>query len=65
MSRSGPTPRRAPTTASSPTCSTDVSDVEALAAALSAIPGVVDHGLFPSSMVSEVIIGRDGDVEDR
>ena len=44
---------------------TDVDDVEALAAALSAIPGVVDHGLFPSSMVSEVIIGRGGDVEDR
>ena len=44
---------------------TDVSDVEALAAVLSAIPGVVDHGLFPPSMVSEVIIGRDGDVEYR
>jgi ribose 5-phosphate isomerase A len=44
---------------------TDVGDVEALAAALSAIPGVVDHGLFPPSMVSEVIIGRDGEVEDR
>ena len=35
-----------------------VDDPAALAARLSATPGVVDHGLFPPSMVSTVIIGR-------
>jgi ribose 5-phosphate isomerase A len=34
-----------------------------LAARLSAAPGVIDHGLFPSAMVSEVIIGRGEGVE--
>lgn len=38
-----------------------VSDPEALAARLAAVPGVVDHGLFPASMVSDVIVaGADG-----
>ena len=32
-------------------------DPAALAAQLAAVPGVVDHGLFPPSMVSDVIVG--------
>lgn len=40
-------------------------DPAALSASLSACPGVVDHGLFPPAMVSEVVIGRHGDVELR
>jgi ribose 5-phosphate isomerase A len=35
-----------------------VDDPAALAARLSATPGVVDHGLFPPSMVTTVIVGR-------
>jgi len=27
------------------------------------MPGVVDHGLFPSGMVSAVLIGRGDEVE--
>jgi ribose 5-phosphate isomerase A len=39
----------------------DVRDPETLAARLSATPGVVDHGLFPPSLTSEVIVaGGDG-----
>lgn len=39
----------------------DVSDPEALAARLSATPGVIDHGLFPPTLTSEVIVaGEDG-----
>jgi ribose 5-phosphate isomerase A len=34
-----------------------------LAARLSVMPGVVDHGLFPSGMVSAVLVGRGGTVE--
>lgn len=33
-------------------------DPAALAAHLAAVPGVVDHGLFPPEMVSDVIVGR-------
>lgn len=40
-------------------------DPGALAARLDASPGVVSHGLFPPAMVSEFLIGRDGDVERR
>jgi ribose 5-phosphate isomerase A len=36
----------------------DASDPAELAATLSAMPGVVDHGLFPPKMVSDVLIGR-------
>jgi ribose 5-phosphate isomerase A len=37
-----------------------------LAARLAATPGVVDHGLFPPEMVTEVLIGTaDGSVERR
>ena len=39
-------------------------DPRSLASELDAIPGVVGHGLFPSELVSEVIVGRaDGSVE--
>jgi ribose 5-phosphate isomerase A len=41
----------------------DVDDPSELAARLAAIPGVIDHGLFPAEMVSEVLIGRDDSVE--
>jgi ribose 5-phosphate isomerase A len=34
-----------------------------LAARLAVMPGVVDHGLFPSGMVSAVLVGRGGNVE--
>jgi ribose 5-phosphate isomerase A len=43
----------------------EVGDPEELAARLSATPGVVDHGLFPPELVSEVIVGRDDGVERR
>jgi ribose 5-phosphate isomerase A len=35
-----------------------VDDPAALAGHLAAAPGVVDHGLFPPELVSEVIVGR-------
>jgi ribose 5-phosphate isomerase A len=39
----------------------DVGDPAALAARLSATPGVVDHGLFPPALTAEVIVaGPDG-----
>jgi ribose 5-phosphate isomerase A len=41
----------------------EVGDPSELAAQLSAIPGVVDHGLFPAEMVREVLIGRGDSVE--
>jgi ribose 5-phosphate isomerase A len=40
-----------------------VGDPEALAAFLSESPGVVAHGLFAPSLVSEVIVGREDVVE--
>ncbi|HWB56417.1 MAG TPA: ribose 5-phosphate isomerase A [Gaiellaceae bacterium] len=43
----------------------EVGDPAELAARLSAVPGVVDHGLFPPALVSEVIVGRDESVERR
>lgn len=42
-----------------------VDDLEQLAARLASTPGVVDHGLFPASLVSDVIVARDGEVEHR
>lgn len=42
-----------------------VGDPSALAARLCAIPGVVEHGLFPPSMVSDVIVARGEEVEHR
>jgi ribose 5-phosphate isomerase A len=41
----------------------EVGDPAELARRLSEEPGVVDHGLFPSAMVSEVLIGRGESVE--
>lgn len=41
-----------------------VGDPAALAARLSATAGLVDHGLFPPSMVSRVLVGRGGSVEE-
>jgi ribose 5-phosphate isomerase A len=40
-----------------------VDDPATVAAWLSATPGVVDHGLFPPELVSDVIVGRGDDVE--
>jgi ribose 5-phosphate isomerase A len=40
-----------------------VNDPEALASRLSATPGVVEHGLFPSSMAADIIVGRGDGVE--
>jgi ribose 5-phosphate isomerase A len=41
----------------------EVGDPAELAARLAAIPGVIDHGLFPAEMVAEVFIGRGDSVE--
>ena len=43
----------------------EVGDPAALAAALDSSPGVVAHGLFPPSLVSEILIGAGGGVERR
>jgi len=40
-----------------------VDDPAELAALLAATPGVVEHGLFPPDLVSEVLVGRGGEVE--
>jgi ribose 5-phosphate isomerase A len=40
-----------------------VGDPAELAAWFSSIPGVVEHGLFPPKLVSEVLIGRGGGAE--
>jgi ribose 5-phosphate isomerase A len=40
-----------------------VDDPRELAARLSAVPGVVEHGLFAPELVSEVLVGREGAVE--
>ena len=41
-----------------------VGDVSELASVLAAVPGVVEHGLFPPSLVSEVLVGlADGSVQ--
>jgi ribose 5-phosphate isomerase A len=40
-----------------------VEDPERLAAWLAGTPGVVDHGLFPPSLTSEVLVARGADVE--
>jgi ribose 5-phosphate isomerase A len=42
-----------------------VEDPAELAARLSATPGVVEHGLFPPALVSEILVGRAGRVERR
>jgi ribose 5-phosphate isomerase A len=40
-----------------------VEDPEAVAARLSSTPGVVEHGLFPPRLVSDVLVGRGTSVE--
>ena len=40
-------------------------DPRALAARLTAIPGVVEHGLFAATMVSDILIARGEEVEHR
>jgi ribose 5-phosphate isomerase A len=42
-----------------------VGDPAELAARLSATPGVVEHGLFPPELVSEILVGRGDEVERR
>jgi ribose 5-phosphate isomerase A len=42
-----------------------IDDPAALAARLDATPGVVDHGLFAPTLVSDVLIARGADVEHR
>ncbi|HEX3793334.1 MAG TPA: ribose 5-phosphate isomerase A [Acidimicrobiales bacterium] len=41
----------------------DVADPDNLSARLAATPGIVAHGLFPPSMTSVVLVGRNGRVE--
>jgi ribose 5-phosphate isomerase A len=41
-----------------------VDDPAVLAAWLDATPGVVEHGLFPPELVTDVLVGR-GDAVDR
>jgi ribose 5-phosphate isomerase A len=43
----------------------EIGDPERLAARLSATPGVVEHGLFAPSLVSDVLVGRGDTVETR
>jgi ribose 5-phosphate isomerase A len=42
-----------------------VDDPERLSARFDATVGVVDHGIFPPSMVSSVLVGRGGQVDER
>jgi ribose 5-phosphate isomerase A len=42
-----------------------IGDRDELSVALDAVVGVVDHGLYPPSMITEVLIGRPGDRVDR
>lgn len=38
-----------------------IEDPATLAAALASTPGVIEHGLFPPEMVTEVVVGGDGE----
>jgi ribose 5-phosphate isomerase A len=40
-----------------------VDDPADLAERLASTPGVVDHGLFPPELVTEILVGRDGGVD--
>lgn len=42
-----------------------IDDPRELAATLSAAPGVIEHGLFPPELVSEVIVARGDEIERR
>src|ERR687898_1151957 len=41
----------------------EVGDPAEVAERFASIPGVVEHGLFPAALVSEVLIARDGEVK--
>jgi ribose 5-phosphate isomerase A len=41
----------------------DTGDLRALSARLAGTPGVVEHGLFPPELVSEILVARNGSVE--
>ena len=41
----------------------EIGDPAALAARLASTPGVVEHGLFPPTLVSEILVGRGSTVE--
>jgi ribose 5-phosphate isomerase A len=43
----------------------EVGDPAALASRLEAEPGVCGHGLFPPSLVSDVVVARGGEIEHR
>ena len=43
----------------------DFDDPAVLAAWLSAMPGVIDHGLFPPHLVHDVLIARGDEIEHR
>ena len=40
-----------------------VGDPASLTQALDAVPGVIEHGLFPPTMVSEVLVGQSDSVQ--
>jgi ribose 5-phosphate isomerase A len=42
-----------------------LTDPQVLALLLDSTPGVVDHGLFPPSMVATVIVARGDEIEHR
>ena len=42
-----------------------VDDPAAAAARLAATPGVIDHGLFPPELISDILIARGGEIEHR
>jgi ribose 5-phosphate isomerase A len=41
----------------------ELDDPAALAAQLSATPGVVEHGLFPPALVADVLVARGTEVD--
>lgn len=43
----------------------DVGDPAALAQRFASLPGVIEHGLFPPALVSDVIVARSGEIEHR
>jgi len=42
-----------------------ITDLREVARWLDSVPGVIAHGLFPPTMVTDIVIGRDHDVERR
>jgi ribose 5-phosphate isomerase A len=43
----------------------DVGDPQTLASRLSAVPGLVEHGLFAPTLLSDIVIAGDGGIEHR